>query len=205
MVEIELHKGKRTGLDFSGHDVYELRRGDSITYTIKIPNREKFHRINFINIDGVMVVTGDFGNWMFNREFHPGVDNFVSSGYWHEKLRYASTQDGKDFDHQATEEDIKEGINGGLEKYGYSGEELEKLKEYYRELLYYIEFSEEEYRHYAYNEMPGFYDSEGIPYRMKTKVWLESVFDAFDEMCERKRNLFSFTTIDVCKNPNYKL
>jgi hypothetical protein len=205
MPEIELHKGKRSGIDFSSHEVYEVKRGDSITYTLKIPNRSKYHRINFINIEGIMVVTGDFGNWMFNREFHPGDENFVSDGYWHEKLGYASTQEGKEFDYEGTEQEIREGLDGGLEEYGYSGDDLQFMKDYYSELLNYVEHSEEEYKSYAYNEMPSFMDAEDIPYVTKTKAWLNTVFDAFDEMCERKRQGWSFRTIDKCEHPDYEL
>ena len=38
------------------------------------------------------VVTGDVGNWMFCREFHPSSKGHVSDYYWVEKLQMSSSQ-----------------------------------------------------------------------------------------------------------------
>jgi len=35
--------------------------------------------------------------------------------------------------------------------------------------------------------MPSFFDSEGVPNVKKVKIWLQIVFDAFDEICRRMK------------------
>jgi len=133
----------RTGIDFNNHELIIEDKEGLLIHTLKRPDYEIRGRINFINTNGVMVVTGDYGNWLFCREFHPSAEGGVSDGYWHEKLQRLSTQDGLEFDSTRTAEEIKEGLNGGLEEYGYKGEELEEVKKYYNNLLYYVDESQE--------------------------------------------------------------
>lgn len=177
---------KRTDIDFSYYEVIVEDNENLLVHTIKRKNYEKAYSIKFINTNGVMAVTGDYGNWIFCREFHPDKDTFASDGYWIEKLSYASSQEGEEFDFEATKKEIELGIKSGLEDYGYTGDELESMKEFYTELLEYVEDSpSEEYRSYAYNNMPSFCDTDYIPYVQKNKPWLDVVFDGFDEICRR--------------------
>lgn len=181
----------RTGIDFSNHElhVYENKTDDEtriLVHHLKKPNTIEGN-IKFINTNGIMTVTGDYGNWMFCREFHPSSEGYVSEGYWHEKLGYASSQDGQEFDSEATKEHIQEGLKSGLEEYGYEGEKLEEAKEYYENLLEYVEYSHWEYEAYAYQNMPDFFCGEGVPNLKKTKVWLKIIFDGFDEICRRMK------------------
>jgi hypothetical protein len=131
-----------------------------------------------------MAVTGDFGNWIFCREFHPSKEGGVSDGYWKEKLGIASTQKASDYSSKLTEQRIKEAINGGMEKYGYKGDKLKAVKYFLTECLDHVE-NEHEYVAYAYQNHPGFMDTEEIPFQKETKPWLLSVFDGFDEICRR--------------------
>jgi len=174
----------RTGVDFSEHELQITNQDDFIVHTLKKPSTNCGH-IKFINTNGIMAVTGDYGNWIFCREFHPIGDCCVSDSYWIEKLEISSSQEGMEFDSEATRKEIEEGIEYGLEDYGYDGEELVEAKEYYRYLLEYVDESQWIYEANAYTEMPSFFDSESVPNCKKTKIWLQIIFDGFEEICRR--------------------
>lgn len=177
----------RTGIDFSKH-IVEVKESDGLlVHHIKIPGTS-IDNIKFINTNGIMAVTGDYGNWIFCREFHPSIKAGVSDGYWHEKLKIASTQEAEEFDSVATRKRLEEGISGGLAEWGYRGEELEKAIEYYNECLNYVDYSEFEYSAFAYQNMPGFFDSESVPFCKEYKFWLKAVFDGFEEICDRLKS-----------------
>jgi len=168
--------GKRSGYDFSKHEVTVKQTEDFLLHDLKKPNTV-CGRVTFINTHGVMVVTGDFGNWIFCREFHPSPESGVSGSYWVEKLQIASTQVPEQYDPKKTEELIRERLEG---------EDIsEDEKEYYENLLQRIDESEEVYKSIAYMERPSSIDCEGVPYCESTKPWLKCVFDAFDEICTR--------------------
>lgn len=97
---------KRTDVDFSKH-VLNISKNDLVTiYDFAIPGTYS-RSIKFINTCGIMTVTGDYGNWVFCREFHPDKDG-VSDGYWVEKLRILSCQDPYEFDTDTAREQIQE-------------------------------------------------------------------------------------------------
>ena len=175
---------QRQNIDFSEHKLTITKTDNILIHSFKKPGTIMCS-IKFINTNGVMAVTGDFGNWIFCREFHPSAEGFVSDHYWLEKLSINSIQDGTQFSSELTKKEIEEGINGGLEEYGYSDEKLDKMLEYYKELLDYVDYSEWEYTAFAYGELPDFIDAEEVPMVKETMPRLEIVFDAFDIICER--------------------
>ena len=129
----------------------------------------------------------------------------VSGGYWAEKLTYASCQEPFEYDAEETEKDIKEQLNVGLEEYGYTGERLKEMKEYFEECLNYVN-DEYEYIKVA-REYPSFCDSETMIVRRKPKVWLSYVFDGFDEICRRiKEGEPAIETVSptIAANEKYK-
>ena len=92
----------RTKIDFSKHKYSVSRPDDNVAiYQLKIPGT-RMHQFTFINACGILAVTGDYGNWIFCREFHPASKGFVSDYYWLEKLEAGSCQDGKEFDSART-------------------------------------------------------------------------------------------------------
>jgi hypothetical protein len=178
---------KRTEANFSEHELTIKQNEDILIHHLKHPKYNQMYSIKFINTNGVMVVTGDYGNWVFCREFHPSDDGFVSDYYWCEKLSLSSEQTPFEFNPEETERIIKEGLNGGLEEYGYVDEKLEEMIEYYNELLDYTH-NEFEYTSFAYNNnKPRFIDAEQVPMEETIKPRLKVVFDAFDEICGRLR------------------
>jgi len=176
---------KRTNTDFSEHELKVIANDAIIIHDLKQTGCEYTHRVKFINTCGIMVVTGDFGNWIFCREFHPSSEGKVSDYYWVEKLQINSAQNPYNFDNEGTKKEIEEGIEKGLEDYGYQDKKLEEMKKYYEELLNYVDLSEFEYTSFAYNNYPSFLDTERVPFIREIKPWLLVIFDAFDEICNR--------------------
>lgn len=166
---------KRTHLNFDKHELIITKNECCSVYYLKKPNTI-IDSIKFINTNGILAVTGDYGNWIFNREFHPSEDEYVSDGYWLEKLKIASSQEGQEFSPELTRKQILE----CLEEVGVNEEE----KEWYESLLENLD-CEFDYKNVAYNDKPSDIDFEYIPYRKVTKYWLQVIFDGFDEICER--------------------
>lgn len=167
---------KRTHIDFSQHEIIEEHPNENVSmYHLKLPNT-RMHSIRYINAYGVLAVSGDFGNWIFCREFHPGPKEGVSDGYWREKLHIASSQQSEDYD---ADETIKEIDRLILDPDWESNiEELKELRDQ-------ADTSNGEvYMNWAHENTS--IDYEYIPYETKTKFWLQCVFDGFDEMCSRK-------------------
>lgn len=178
---------KRTTVDFSRHELITEFNNSIKMWKLKIPN-SSYEHISFVNTQGVLLVTGDFGNHVFCREFHPTADGYVSDEYWCEKYRIATEEKTHEYDDQTTEKLLLSGIRFELEEYGYEGDDLKVMKEYYRDLLEHVYADEWEYIGYAYNEyMPGVITAEDVPFCQKIKYRLLIVFDAFEEICKRMK------------------
>lgn len=181
---------KRTDWDFSGfqHKTVIFKSEDSKTIRIdKLQNgNSKIGYIQFLNTDENLLVTGDFGNWVFCRPFIPSPEGEVSEGYWIEKLKMNSIQNFENYDFDSIEKDIQELIDNGLEDYGYTGDKLKEAKEWFSNLLDYTD-DPIEYVYHAFRDYskPDFIDYEMIPTYKEFPVRLKIVFDAFEEICRR--------------------
>ena len=178
-------KGKRTGLDFSEHEMIVTENENVSIHYLKKPGTV-CDSIKYINCGGILAVTGDYGNWIFCRSFYPSEKEFVSEHYWHEKLRNSSTQEAMDFDGDATKEELKR----VLEEYKEECKEEEKepdedVVEYYEQCMSKCDEHELDYTHYAYREQPDGMDYDNVILLKDYKSWLKTVFDGFDEMCRR--------------------
>lgn len=184
-----MKKNKRIEYDFSNHELIVVETENYNSYRLKHPEYSQMFSVTFINTNGVCAVTGDFGNYIFCREFHPSAKGYVSDHYWLEKLQNSSDQSGEKFDSDKTRELINELITD-LEN---DEESIESDKhndelEYLNELLDYVDRSEFEYSSYAYNNYPSWYDCESVPFCKSIKPQLLIVFDAFEEICLRIKN-----------------
>ena len=184
---------KITDMDFSKHEliIYDNKlKGDKhlLIHDLKLPDSVCL-RIKFINTNDTCLVTGDFGRWSFCREFWPSADGFVSGMYWLEKLRMYSTQDPARYDSKETNKEIQELVDSGLEESGYDGDELKQAKDWFINLLQYVD-DEIEYTYEAYRgyDKPEFLDYEMIPFVKEIPIQLKIVFDAFNEICNRLKN-----------------
>lgn len=183
-LKTKIVKGKRTGIDFSKHEVHVTEANGLLVHYIKKPGTI-CDSIKYINTNGILAVTGDYGNWIFCREFHPDPKGGVSDGYWKEKLCIASTQEPSEFDPEATKKELKHQLSRGLKEYGYTGDMLKRMQEYCRECLRHVDCDHWEYKKVAYDECPS--DYEAVVYIKKTKYWLLAVYDGFDEICRRMK------------------
>jgi hypothetical protein len=179
--------GKRTNFDFSKHNyiISKVENDDFSSYSLKREGYEKMYSIKFTNIDGVCLVTGDYGNIVFCRTFHPSKGEGVSDGYWLEKLKINSEQEPYLFDSEQTEKEILELLNDDellINKFGE--DRIFEIKEYFENLLNYV-YDEIEYNYYAFREKPYSVDYEDIPYVKKVKNNINFIFDAFDYLCEK--------------------
>ena len=173
---------RRTKIDFSKHEVHVIKNDEVLIHHLKVPGTY-WDSIKYINCHGIMAVTGDYGNWIFCREFHPSADGYVSDGYWHEKLKIASEQEGTEFDSNATKEAINEKLNEYKLQCSEDGKEPdEEIVEYYEECMNKCDDHELDYTHYAYREQPSELDYDDVIFIKDYKYWLKGVFD---EMCRR--------------------
>lgn len=180
---------KRTNYDFSEHELIIEEKDGYLKHTLKHPEYSKMYLIEFLNIQDKLIVSGDYGNWMFCREFHPSEEGGVSDGYWLEKLRMNSTQEPYEYNSEETAELIKEKLKDLDEEYDNGDideKEYNQYKEYYvEECLYYVD-DEIEYLYNAFRgDKPSNLDYEDVPYVRTVKPQLNIVFDAFDEICKR--------------------
>ena len=180
---------KRTNYNFSEHELIIEEKDEYLKHTLKHPEYSKMYLIEFLNIQDKLIVSGDYGNWIFCRDFHPSEDGYVSDGYWLEKLRMNSTQEPYQYNAEETELEIKEKLKQLEEEYengDISGKEYNQYKEYYEDdCLYYVD-DEIEYLYNAFRgDKPSNLDYEDIPYVRTVKPQLNIVFDAFDEICKR--------------------
>lgn len=167
-------KGRRTGLDFSRHELIVTKNELVTIHHLKKPGTI-IHSVKFINVEGSLVVKGDFGNWIFCREFIPDASNeLISDGYWCEKLEISSKQTSEKFDADLTRKRIDELIAENSED-AVGIEYLENLKTYLDE--------GEEYFFYAQDNLPSKWDYENIPYCKSPHYWLLVIFDAFEHCC----------------------
>ena len=171
---------KRTDADFSKHEL-EIIKNDEVTiHYLKLPDTVT-HSIKFINCHGILAVTGDYGHWIFCREFIPSPGEKVSDGYWCEKASIATAQEVYEFDEEGTRKQIQERIDE-IEK--PVDEESEEMI-YLNECMSRVDDDEYWYNHYAHTNMPDGYDIDYVPYCKKIKGWLLVIFDGFDEICRR--------------------
>jgi len=184
---------KRTNINFNKHELITKYSDDFKMYKLKIPN-SSYEHISFVNTQGVCLVIGDFGNFVFCREYHPIVEGYVSDEYWCEKYRISTGHKTHEWDYEATRQALQSGIDGELEEYGYIENQLTEMKSYYRTLLQCTDLSEQEYLDYAYQKyIPNFITLEDVPFCEKIKYRFLIVFDAFEEICNR------LTKIDTLK------
>jgi hypothetical protein len=170
----------RTNTDFSKHVLTITKRENTLIHVLAKPDTV-MDSLTFINTNDIMAVTGDYGNWIFCREFHPSPSGSVSDIYWVEKLLSASSQDPYDFDGKIAKEEITELLKDPDQSLST------KEKEWLNELSEATNGSEFEYIAQAM-DYPSSFPTEMIPKGKVTKYWLLVVFDAFEEICQRMKN-----------------
>lgn len=175
-----------TGRDWSNHNLAIFQSPNAMRYILHRPGTS-FERVVLINSDGILAITGDFGNFIFCREFSPEKDGTQDIQYWAEKAKISSLQQVERYDSDATEKELQRMIETGLEEYGYEGEELREAKQFMRDCLRYTS-TEFEYMNFAYNNRPGGFDPEMLVFIKSHDHQLMVVLDAYNEMCHRLKS-----------------
>jgi hypothetical protein len=168
-----------TNIDFSKHELTITEHGDFTVYELKKPSTV-IHGITFICGKGITTVTGDFGNWVFCREFHPSPNEGVSRCYWDEKLTILSSQRCENYDDETTLKEIQEFKNNF--PYNYDREMNEEEIDWVEQLEENL-FDEIDYTTVAYRQKPSTIDYDSIPFGKKRHHWLEVIYDAFNIIC----------------------
>lgn len=173
---------QKTKIDFSKHEVKTIWENGILIHDFRDPSTP-YCGLTFINTCGVMTVTGDFGNWVFSREFHPCPDfdngNGVSRNYWDEKLESNSVQSAMVFDTDATEKAIRRFRKEfkGIYDRKMTQEERDWLDDLYN-------YTREEWRYiyHAYYFRPFSIDAEDVPIGKIRNKSLEAVYDGFNAL-----------------------
>ena len=169
---------RRTTIDLSEMQLIVNKSERISIYEFKLPKGSQSQATFIVGLD-ITAVTGDWGNWIFDTEFHPKKDGYVSDGYWLEKLRRNSCQEPTVFDSSFCEQQIKELLD--------SQESVLTNEE--GEFLYGLQgaiISEQAYNNFVFankDMWSGTY--EDLPTGRKVRRHLPILFDMFDEMCER--------------------
>ena len=90
-------------------------------------NDSDFNSVLFVNFKGILTVSGDFGNWVFDREFIPSEKNQYCIPYMNEKLRKSSEQSAGEFDSEATVASLKKRVTEILSE--HFPDKIEKLEQ----------------------------------------------------------------------------
>ena len=183
---------KYSDWDFSKY-LLEIKKDELTTIHTLTLKDSGLGRVNFINVMDRLLVTGDFGNWVFCRSFIPSSEGYVSPNYWAEKGVIQSSQELEEFDKEATEKELKEYLEEYIsENYNMEADEYlanydddDETIDYINGCIERIEDGEFDYKRYAYREKPSTWDCEDVIYCTKYKIWLLIVFDAFNEICRR--------------------
>ena len=175
----------RTKIDWSKHHITVKK--DMYTTIHTITTGSVIYQVNFINTCGNLIVNGDFGNWIFCREFLPSPEGYVSDGYWLEKLSIGSTQEYEKYDAEETTLLLEEELQELNElKRVENTKDYDELIEYYEGCL---NCCEEEINYLAFaHDYPSDCDFECVKVGKKTNHWLLIIFDAFEEICRRLKS-----------------
>lgn len=173
---------KLSRVDFSQHKLHRLENENLQTFHLKLDGTSR-NNVKFTLVDGVTVITGDFGNWVACRYFNPKDDPIDSVGYFCEKLRIHSEQELYEWDSDYLASEVKELIKG-LKERGIKGKNFEKSKEFLEESLGFGD-NEIDYIAYCREYMPECFDYEYLPDGYVTKYRIFILVDAFNEICQR--------------------
>lgn len=166
-------------VDWSKHVVVKEQIDFCTIHTLWIPN-SSFNMVRFINAGGICAVTGDFGNWIFCRQFIPHWGQYCDPSYWDEKLQIASQQKAHQYDPYKTDEAIKRRMNSS------TCDPVERR--YLNEVMEYVHENEMMYTIQAYNNLPDGYDHDTMIIEKSRHHWLDVVYDAYNEIVKRITN-----------------
>lgn len=170
----------RTSISFTDHIVSNvIKKANSWELCVPGTNHLK---IVYTVIDGVLLVTGDFGSWIFDKPFTPFPANIsVPVHYWAEKAELRSEQSPYEYDPGGTSDMIQQFMADNKDS-------LSDVETDYLDRCLSISDDEVSYLSYAYNEMPDTWDSESVMVSHKLKPSFLAIIDGFEAICYKLLN-----------------
>jgi hypothetical protein len=171
--------GKRSGIDFSDFHVEVVQEEETLIHKVRKSDHKYWHAVTFINTQEKMFVTGDYGELIFSRDFHPSASGQVSDGYWLEKMRTGTSQVISNYDSEETRKGLQDWLDNTDDP--LDNEE----REFIEDLLDYVE-DEVEYTYKAYRNyscVGRFNECENIPFCKSVATWVNIIFDYFEFVC----------------------
>lgn len=136
--------------------------------------------IRYLVGKGITCVAGDYGNHIFNREFHPNIkDTTVCVSYFLEKYRGSSLQNPT---HQYSPEMTSDVVREYLKDDSLSKEDREFLEDV---LSYYV-YDEYDYICEIRNSDLDF---QYLQPQYELDPWVDTIIQGFLVMCNKKREL----------------
>lgn len=173
-----------TTIDWSKHSLIISKSNGMSIYTFKNPETN-IYKVVWMVGNGITVVTGDFGNWIFDAEFSPNGKKEANVSYMNGYLKHNSTQEYRVWD----EDEILDSINEFVEDF-YSNNDREMNEEEldWVESLKNSRCDEIDYMFTAYRETPDTIKVGYVPFSKKLHPYLNSIYDAFNQMCLLVKN-----------------
>lgn len=187
---------KLADIDFSNHKL-EIKEDKLTTiHSLIHPEYDVMFRVNFINVMDRLLITGDFGNYVFNRSFYPNEENYVSVSYWNQKL----IGEAHELEFNEIVKDLEEALDKYVEnkmeeepdedcedKDEYIMMNSDDVMDYYEKCIELAENRDDSYKFFAYNDYPDDLaeDYGDVVIHEKTLERLRIVYDAFNEICRR--------------------
>lgn len=143
--------------------------------------------ITYITTNGILIVTGDYGNWIFNKPLNPQTfGQPLSMMYAVEKCKNSSEQEPLEFDPEATEKAIREELVK-LEKGELWHDDEQTQNEYkdYLETCLLCLNDKFEYIKAAYYGCPSFVDTEDVIFCDQAVNHFKVIVDGFNEINRR--------------------
>lgn len=167
-----------TTIDWSKHILTVLQSDTTVIYTFADPETV-IYKVVWIVGNGITAVTGDFGNWIFGAEFYPNIKQ-ANVSYMNGYLRHNSTQEISVWDDDEILESIEDFVNNFESSYG---REMDEDELDWIESLKNSSHDEIDYMFTAYRETPNNIETEDVPFSKKLNPYLNSIYDAFNQMC----------------------
>ena len=173
----------RKNMDFSKCEL-TIHRDEYVTIHKLHKDTSPTFNIDFINTNGVCVITGTCGEWVLSDNLLPKPGSRICDDYWAKKLSSHETgQEAYEFSKQFTKDAIVEDIKSV--NHSYEEEDYRTVMDYFVGCLECLEESQLEYEHFAINELPDCMECESIVIARSIKKDVLYIFDVFEEICRR--------------------
>jgi hypothetical protein len=172
-------------MTFENHKLTQVNEN---TYLFKQPRTGNCHIYFHFLVDGRMAITGDLGEWILERCFHPIMTERLSNGYFMEKV----VNDQKYvFDSELLQKQLKELANEIMADYTQCEEwdQPETAPDFSEESFYYEREADYIVDMDRLVELFNIQDYESLPDGKKPHPWIEMIVEAYHYIFDKKIKL----------------